>query len=411
MTLEELILDGVYIVFKVFMVLYFLNIAYFAIEHFIHHSMSIKIVEAISKKELRAFVDFPFKLYEKEKNWIPPLISDELDTLNHEKNPVFEVAQAHYFLAYKEGIIVGRIAAIINTMETKKKGIPKIRFGWFDFIDDLSVSQALLEKVNEIGKEQNLSFMEGPMGFCNLDKAGLLTRGFEFPNTMVTWYNYPYYAEHLKELGFKKASKWVEYYILSPKTISERISQFSESIKKRYKLQVVRFKNKKELKVLAKEIFSLLDATYERLSSYLPITEKQKSQYTNKFLKFIHLDYIICIKDSQERLIAFAITMPSYSKALKKAKGKLFPFGIFYLLKAHYQNDTVAFYLIGVLPKFQSKGVIAIIFEEFVKMFQKRNIKYLETNPELEENKNIQALWKNYDFIQHKARCTFRKDL
>ena len=371
--------------------------------------MDIKIIEVTSKKDLKVFVSFPFTLYKSEKNWTPPLILDEISTLDRDKNPVFEVAQARYFLAYKGGEIVGRIAAIINTMETQKKEIPKIRFGWFDFIDDLSVSKALLEKVREIGEEQNLSFMEGPMGFCNLDKAGLLVKGFEFTNTMITWYNYPYYEKHLKELNFERASKWLEYYIQPPNTIPEKISKFSDFIKKKYQLQVVRFKNKKELKKLAKELFLLMDATYKDLSSYLPITQKQKDQYSSQFLKFIHLDYIICIKDNQERLIAFAISMPSYSKGLKKAKGKLFPFGFLYLLNAHYRNDTIAFYLIGVVPELQNKGVTAIIFEEFIKALQKKNIKYLETNPELEENKSIQRLWKNYNFIQHKTRCTFRK--
>ena len=373
--------------------------------------MSIKVVQAVTKKDLRVFVGFPFKLYEKEKNWTPPLISDELNTLNRKKNPVFEVAQAHYFLAYRDRMVVGRIAVIINTMETLKKGVRKVRFGWFDFIDDLSVSRALLEKVTEIGKEQNLLFMEGPMGFCNLDKAGLLVKGFEFPNTMVTWYNFPYYEEHLKNLGFEYASKWVEYYIQAPKTTSEKIRQFSASIKERYQLKVISFKNKKELKDLAKQIFMLIDATYQQLSSYLPMTDKQKDEYMSKFIKFIHLDYIVCIKDAQGRLVAFAITMPSYSKGLKRANGKLFPFGFLHLLKAHYWNDTIAFYLIGVVPKFQNKGVTAIIFEEFADVYQKKNIKYLESNPELEENKNIQAQWKKYDFIQHKTRCTFRKHL
>ncbi|MXV38408.1 GTP cyclohydrolase [Flavobacteriaceae bacterium Ap0902] len=360
---------------------------------------------------LKQFIKFPMELYKDNPYYVPPLISEEIEALNRDKNPVFKHAIAHYYLAYKNDKIVGRIASIINWKEVKDQNKPKVRFGWFDFIDDKEVVKKLLDKVIELGKKHHLQYMEGPVGFSNLDKAGLLTKGFEEIPTMVTLYNYPYYEEQLLNLNFEPAAEWIEYKLDFPSVLPEKVVKFTRLIKERYELKVKNFQSKEELKEAVEPMFELLDKTYGHLSSYVPIPKEQIQHYKEKYIKLINTDFVNCIVDKDDKMIAFAITMPSYSKALQKANGKLFPFGWWYLWQASKKNDTAAFYLIGIDPIYQGKGVTAIIFDEMFKVFSKYGIQKLETNPELAENKSIQTLWKDYNPVNHKRRKTFRKDI
>ncbi len=369
----------------------------------------IQIQEAKTPKELKTFVTFPFTLYKDSPYWVPPIIQEELDAMDPKKNPVFNNAEAHYFLAYKNGKLAGRIAAIINWVEVKEQQKSKVRFGWFDVIDDLEVTKALLQKVIDFGKAHQLKSVEGPVGFSNLDKAGLLTYGFEELNTMVTWYNHSYYAEHFKALGYEKAAEWVEFKIQIPQESPEKVEKFSKIVLERYQLKLLKFKNAKEIIPYVDEMFGLLNETYSKLQTFVPIQQYQIDHYKEKYIRYIHPDFINGILDKNNKLIAFAITMPSFSKALKKMKGKMFPFGFLHLLKAQKKNDTASFYLIGIHPEYQSKGVTAIIFKEMIEVFNKHGITKVETNPELEENKAIQVLWKSYEHHMHKRRQTFRK--
>ncbi|QAA80425.1 GNAT family N-acetyltransferase [Aequorivita sp. H23M31] len=371
----------------------------------------ITIKEVTFKNGLKKFVTFPFDLYKDCEYWVPSLIKDEMETLNPDKNPVFKNAEAFYYLAYKEKEIVGRIAVIINHLEINEQGKKKIRFGWLDMIDDIEVTKALLDKVYQKGREFNLEYAEGPVGFSNMEKAGILTMGFKEMNTMITWYHYPYYAEHMKQLGFEKQATWVEYRIKIPDTIFEKVAKFSKIVRERYKLSVIRFKNKKEILPYVEDMFGLLNKTYNTLQTFVPIQQYQIEYYKKKYFSFIHPDYICCIKDENGKLIAFSVVMPSFSKALKKANGKLFPFGWSYVVAAQRKNDTAAFYLIGIDPEYQGKGVTAIIFEEMQHLFNSKGIQTVETNPELKENTAVQLLWKDYNPQQHKERSTFRKDL
>ncbi len=371
----------------------------------------IEIKKIRGKKGLKQFVKFPFELYKNCEYWVPPLIKDEMETLDESKNPVFKNAEAFYFLAYKNKEVVGRIAVIINHLEIEELHKKKVRFGWLDMIDDIEVTKALLNKVYEIGKEYNLEYTEGPMGFSNLEKAGILTKGFEERNTMITWYHYPYYSEHLKTLGFEKQATWVEYKLHNPQVITEKVKKFSKLIKERYSLKVIRFTNKKQILPFADKMFDLLNKTYNKLQTFVPIQQYQVDYYKEKYFSFIHPDYITCITDKEDKLIAFSIIMPSFSKALKKANGKLFPFGWYHLLKAQKKNDRAAFYLIGIEPEYQGKGVTAIIFEEMRSLFEEKGIQKIETNPELKENIAVQHLWKEYSPVQHKERSTYRKNL
>ena len=373
----------------------------------------IEIQEISTRKELETFVHFPFELYKSNPNWVPPIVKEELEMLDKEVNPVFNNALAHYFLAYNEGKIVGRIAAFINWIEVKELKKQKVRFGWFDAIDDPNVTEKLLEKVIAVGKEHQMKAIEGPMGFSNMDKAGMLIKGFEELNTMITWYNAPYYAEHLEKLHYKIKAEWVEYEIKISafQDSPEKVKRFSQLIIERYQLKILEFRSHKEILPYVDQMFDLLGKTYDKLQTYVPIQDYQIQHYKERYLPFIHPDYIKCIVDANGDLISFAITMPSFSKALKKINGKLFPFGFFHILRARYFNNRASFYLIGIRPDYQNKGITAIIFNEMQKTFNKHGVTIVETNPELVENSAIQKLWRNYEHRQHKRRATFTKSI
>ena len=374
-------------------------------------NLTLKVVK--STKDFDAFVRFPFDLYRYNSHWVPPLIKDEIETINPNTNPVYQNAKARFFLALRGEKVVGRIASIINWIEVNELGKSKVRFGWFDVIDDLEVSKLLLEQVSLFGKEHNLKTIEGPMGFSNLDKAGILIEGFEERNTMITLYNAPYYKNHLEALGYKMNAKWVEYEIKIDdfEASPEKVKRFSKLIMKRYELSLLQFKDKKDIIPYVDQMFQLLDETYNKLQTFVPIQRYQIEHYKERYLRFIHPDFIKCIVDSKGKLIAFSITMPSFTDALKKINGKINLFNFYHLYKALRKNNRASFYLIGVHPDYQNKGITAIIFYEMQKLFNKRNINIVETNPELEENTAIQKLWKNYENRLHKKRATFVKNI
>jgi len=373
----------------------------------------ITIKKAVSKEDYKDFVMFPSKLYKNSKYWVSPIINEELEMMDKEKNPVFKNAEAEYYLAIKNNMIVGRIAAIVNWVEVKEQGKNKVRFGWYDVIDDLEVSKKLLESVIEFGNKRDLSFIEGPVGFSNMDKAGLLTHGFDELNTMITWYHNSYQKDHLEKLKMKKLAEWVEYriQIYSEEDAPKKVKKFSDLIMRRYKLKALNFKSTNDIIPYIDEMFDLLNKTYNSLQTFVPIQQYQVDHYKDRYLRYIHPEFIKSVADENGKLIAFAITMPSFSRALKEMNGKLFPFGFLRILKAQRFNDKASLYLIGVHPDYQNKGVTAILFNDLQSMFNKRGIKEVETNPELVENKSIQAFWKNYESVLHKKRCTFTKTI
>ena len=371
----------------------------------------IQIKEISTKSELKKFVKFPFSLYKNNKYWVPPIISEEVDSFDKAKNPVFDHADARFFLAYNNNKIVGRVAAIINSIEIDQQKISKMRFGWIDFIDDLEVSKALLDKVYEIGKAHQLEFMEGPLGFSNLDKVGVLTEGYDSLSTMITWYNHPYYVTHFEKLGLVPSQKFVETYFYLKDVDIDKYSRYSEIVKKRYNLRAINFKSSKDVLPYVDEMFGLFNTSYEQLSSFVPITQRQIEYYKKKFISFINPDFIKFIVDENNKLVTFSITMPSFAKALQKANGKLFPFGFMHLLRAKNHSKTSVFFLIGILPEYQKKGVTAIVFDEFFKTYKEKGVEKLIITPELEENKNIQLIWKNFNPVYYKKRYTVRKDI
>jgi hypothetical protein len=371
----------------------------------------ITIKEAKTKKELVDFIKFPFQLYKGNKYWVPPIIADELETLDKTKNPAFESAEAYFYLAYRKNEIVGRIAAIINWNEVNHQEKKKVRFGWFDTIDDVSVTETLLEKVYELGLKNNLTYVEGPMGFSNLDKVGVLTEGFDEIGTMITWYNHPYYASHFEKLGFVTEKEYLENKFPFVNVKLEFFDKAQELIKKRYQLKPINFKTTKEVLPFVDKMFDLFNASYASLSSFVAISDIQKEYFKKKYISFINPEYIKYVEDKEGNLVAFAIVMPSFSKALQKANGKLFPFGFLHLLNARKNSKDVVFYLIGVHPDYQNKGVTAILFKEYHKTFSEKGIENCIRTPELADNTAIHLLWKNFHPVIHCRRKTFRKEL
>lgn len=371
----------------------------------------ITLKKVTSKKELKAFVLFPFSLYKDNKYWVPPIIKDEIANFDSKINPVFQNAEAQFFLAYKNNKIVGRVAAIINWFEVNQQQIKKMRFGWFDVIDDLEVSKILIDKVQEIGKEHQLEYMEGPIGFNNLDKTGVLIEGFDHIGTMITWYNHPYYKEHLEQLGFVKEKEYLENKFKFDKVEASYYSRISDIIQKRFQLKPLNFTKTKDILPYVDKMFAVFDKSYSKLSTFVPISKAQIAYFKKKYISFINPEYIQFVLDKDDKIIAFAIVMPSFSEALQKAKGKLFPFGIFHLLQARKHSKDVTFYLIGVDPVYQNKGVHAIIFEEYRKTFLKKGIINCIRTPELEDNEAIRKIWENFNPITHKRRRTYRKNI
>lgn len=371
----------------------------------------ISVIEVKTSKDLMNFIKFPMELYKNNENYVPSLINEEKNIWNPSENPALGYSEAKQFLAYKNGKIVGRIAIMINHKEEKELGISKVRFGWLDFIDDLEVSKALINTAISFAKEKNINKIEGPMGFTNLDKAGMLTMGFDKLATMIGLYNFDYYPKHLEKLGLVKEKEWVEFEMNFPTVLPERVEKFSSLIAQKYKLKVIDFKNKKEILPLVEPMFKLLDQTYNSLSTYTPITDEQIKTYKEKYFPYIDKNYVICVEDENHQLVSFAITMPSYSQALRKSKGKLWPFGWWHFLQAGKKNDRANFYLIGIHPEYQRRGVTAIIFKEIFVRFNKMGIKFAETNPELEENKSVQVLWQDYNPVNHKRRRTYSMEI
>lgn len=375
---------------------------------------TITIRPVSTKKELKNFIRFNYELYKDNPYSVPDLYSDMLTTFS-KKNAASDFCEAAYFLAYKEGKIVGRIAAIINRHANETWNKKAVRFGWIDFIDDREVSRKLLETVEAWGKERGMEVIEGPLGFTDMDAEGMLVEGFDQLSTMATIYNYPYYPEHMEELGFGKAIDWVEYKLTVPDAIPEKYHRIANIIRQKYNLHVKKLKNMKEIRKYnyGQKIFDLINEAYKPLFGYSQMTQRQIEQYVNMYLPIVDLRMVTLIEDADNNLIGVGISMPSLSRALQKAKGKFFPFGWFHLLKALFikKPDVLDLLLVAVKPEFQSKGVNAILFDDLIPIYQKMGFKYGESNPELEINTKVQSQWQSFEARQHKRRRCFSKPI
>jgi len=371
----------------------------------------IQIEEVKNSSDLKKFVQFPFKLYKDSKYWVPPIISEEINIFNSNVNPTLKNANVSLYIAIIDNEIVGRIAAIINSIEVSEQKTKKIRFGWFDVIDDLNVTKKLIDKVIEIGKANDLEYMEGPMGFSNLDKVGVLTYGFDKIGTMITWYNHPYYSSHFKKLNFTIEKQYLEKSFSFQNIDKDYYFRMSKIIQKRYDFKAVNFNKTEDVLNNVNEMFDLFNKSYSKLSSFVEINDIQKEYIKNKFLRFINPKFITFVFDKNNNIIGFAIIMPSYAKALQKMKGKLYPFGFFHLINARKYVKNVTLYLIGIDPNHQNKGVTAILFDSLIQNLKGKGIEECYRTPELIENDAIDKIWKNFNPILRKKRCTYRKAL
>ncbi len=371
----------------------------------------IQVKEVKSKKDLKNFVLFQFEIFKGNPYWVPPLISEEMSTFDPEKNPNLKNCEIKLFLAYKNNKIAGRVAAIVNWEEVKKLERKKTRFGWFDVIDDIEVTQALLENVIAFGKEKGLESVEGPQGFSNLDKVGVLTEGFDEQGSMITWYSKPYYKEHFEQLGYSVGKEYQESVFSFLDVNIAPYRRASQMLQSRYNVKILNFTKSEEIMPYVDEMFALFNEVYPKLQSFVPVSDEQIEFIKNKHIGFINPEYIKFILDEDNKMIGFVIVMPSFSDALQKAKGKLFPFGWWHLLQAKKHSKAVDFYLIGIDPKWQNKGITAIFFDEYYKVFEEKGIKTCVRTPELEENHAMHNLWKNFNPRINKRRCTFTKKI
>ncbi len=373
--------------------------------------MGIEIKEVTDLKDLKTFIMFPFSLYKGNPYWVPPLIEDEFNSLRQDENPAFEYSQTRYWLAYKDGKLAGRIAAILNRRHLERWGQNYMRFGWVDFIDDLQVSRALFQCVEAWAVEMGTTAVHGPLGFSDMDKSGMLIEGFDELPTMATYYNYPYYPVHLEQLGYVKDKDWMEYEIQVPAVPDENIARIANIALRRNKLKLLKVKSKKDLLPYAYKLFDLLQETYQNLYGFVPFTEKQVAGFIKQYFGYISPEFVPVVLDENDNMVAFGITMPSLSKALQKARGRLFPFGFIHILRALKKNDRGDLYLVGVKPEYQGKGVNAILMHEMNQVFIKLGVTKVETNPELEDNANVQGQWKYFEKRMHKRRRCYIKQV
>ena len=377
----------------------------------------IEIKKVESKKDLKTFIDFHYDLYEGNEYDVPNLFSDEMNTLSKDKNAAFEFCEAEYYLAYKDGKLAGRVAAIINHKANSKWGKKSVRFGWIDFIDDREVSKALLDAVEKYGREKGMEDVVGPLGFTDMDPEGMLVWGFDQLGTMPTIYNYAYYPEHIEALeGFVVDNKYVEFKIMVPDEVPEKYAKIAMMIEKRYNLHVRKLTKKDVFQGgMGQKIFDLINDTYKDLYGYSELSQKQIDQLIKSYLGFLDFNLITCIEDwtdGEHKLIGVGITMPSLAHALRKChRGRLLPFGWFHVLRAikMHKTNIVDLLLIGILPEYRAKGANALLFADLIPWYQKYGIEWGETQVELETNAGVQGQWGALTPVMHKRRKCYKK--
>ena len=379
---------------------------------------SIQIKRVETKKDLKRFIEFHYDLYKGNPYDVPNLYSDEVNTLSKDKNAAFDFCEAEYFLALKEGKIVGRVAAIINHKANEKWKKKDVRFGWIDFIDDIEVSRALFEAVEEYGRKKGMDDIVGPLGFTDMDPEGMLTWGFDKLGTMATIYNYEYYPQHMEKLGgWKKDNDYVEYYLVVPEKSPEKYTKIAEMVEKRYNLHVRKLTKKDIFQGgYGKKLFDLINLTYSDLYGFSELTDRQIDQYVKMYFPLADLDLVTVIEDGNKdnQLAGLGITIPSLSHALQKCRrGRLFPFGWWHLLRAikFHKTDGVDLLLMGFLPEYRSKGANALLFADLIPRYVNYGFKWGETQVEMESNEGVQSQWGPLDPINHKKRRCYRRSL
>ena len=367
-----------------------------------------------TKRNLLKFVHFPIDtLYRDSKYYVPPLVTDEINTLRPDKNPAFDFCEAAYFLAYRDGKIVGRIAGIINHVVNDRQEKKEARFSYLDFIDDAEVVDALIDTVTRWGKSKGMEHLTGPLGFTDMDPEGMLVEGFDRIGTTGAVYSHPYYPKHMERLGFVKDVDWLEFLITIPKEVPEKMHRVATLMGERLGLTTVKYTNRKKLvEDYGDAIFKLINEAYDELFGYSPLSDKQIRHYIKMYLPYLPLDDIsMVINKSTRELIGVGITIPSMSKALIKGRGRLFPMGWKYLLDAFKHNNVVDLMLIAVKPEYQNKGVNSLIFDDLIPVFNNHGYTHAESNHELELNSKVLKQWEYFEYEQHKRRRAYTKEI
>lgn len=377
--------------------------------------MSQITVEALkpTKSSLRRFAQFPIDLYAKSPCYVPQLISEEVETLMPSKNPAFDYCRAQAFLAWRDGKPVGRIVGIINNLVNERTGRREARFGFVDFIDDPEVADALFDAVEQWARQKGMTEMVGPMGFTDMDHEGMLVDGFDEMGTMATIYNFPYYPREVERLGYVKDVDWVEYRVDVPAEVPEKFSRIADIVRKKYDLRSIKFTSRRKIKEqYGQALFDLINEAYDKLYGYSPLNQRQIDYYIKAYLGILRLDCISVIVDPDDNLVALGICMPSLSKALRKARGRLFPTGWYHLLQGiHGKNDVVDLLLIAVKKEYMNKGVNALLFADLIPIFNREGFKIAESNLELESNDSVRLQWQYFSHRQHRRRRAYRKSL
>ena len=374
--------------------------------------MNTIIKEVVTKKDLKKWIEFPNKLYRDIEYYVPFLASDEEETFSIDKNPAYAFCETKLYLAYQGNEIVGRIAGLINYAYNQKWNKNAIRFTRFDFIDDFEVSQMLFDKVVCWGKEKGFTEIMGPIGFTDMDHEGMLVEGFEEMNLSITFYNYPYYIKHMERLGMQKDIDWIEYRINVPETLDPRFEKISKHLTAKNGYEVVTYNNRKVLYQDAFEAFKIIDIAFSKLYGTVPLTPEVIKHAIDGYIPVVNLDYICSIKDKDGKIIGFGVLVPSIAKALKKSNGKLFPLGIFRMLRAlNGKNDTLEMFFVAVHPDFQSLGLPAILIYALAKKIIGNGVKYCETGPMLETNTAVHSMWRHFEKRQHRRRRCYIKNI
>lgn len=373
----------------------------------------IDIQEVTNDNQLEQFIQFYYDLYRGNRCAVPFLYADEKATLSRSKNPSFECCDAAYFLALKDGHVVGRIAAIINRRANERWNRRQVRFGWFDFIDDLEVSTALLRAAEDWGRKRGMTEIAGPLGFIDTDREGMLIDGFDELATMYVNYNYPYYPRHMEQIGgFEKDNDYVELKVRVPEVVPAKFAKITEMVRRRYGLRVHKFtRNELIRQGMGRQVFDLLNATYKDLYGFSQLSDSQIDKLVNDYIKIADLNLVTAIMDG-DHMVGFGITFPSFSRALQKTRdGRFLPFGWWHLLKIlkWHRTDTVDLLLIGVLPEYRGKGANALIFDDLIRQFQAYGFTWAETGPQMESNESVLSQWQYLESRQHRRHRCYKK--
>jgi len=376
--------------------------------------MSVEIRPVKTRRELRRFVNFPEKLYRDNPYYIPPLVFDQMDTLDQEKGAAQEFCDSALYMAFRDGEMVGRVAAIVNRKANEQWNHKEVRFGWYDFIEDPEVAKALMDKVYEFGRAHQMESVVGPLGFTDFDPEGMLVDGFDVMSTMPLIYNYPYYNDYLAEMGFEKEVDWIEYKVYIPKTMPERWPRLEKIIQERANVHLKPLTRK----IIRKEnygekIFRCINDCYKDLYNFTVLPDHMAKKYLDFYLSVLDLKFVSMVENEKNELVAFGITMPSLNQALQKSRGRLFPFGWWYLLKSLYikREPGVELLLVGVHPDYQNSGVNSLVFMDMFRKYNEAGVQWAETNAILESNLKNQGQFRDFEHECKKRRRSYIKKL